>query len=382
MRVLIIGGTGILSSAVVDECLNQGIEVTMINRGNRPIFINEKAELIKSDIFDVDGLKTRLQGRHFDSVIDFLVLSKPDVVRSINTFGKVSDQYVFISSAQVYNTSYSGVLTETAESPHPQWAYSVNKGICERYVAEKCKELGLNYTIIRPGVNYGNTRIPYGVFPRIGQHWTFVARILAGKPILTWNNGENQLNLTRVEDFATGVVGLLGNSMAYNEPFNVVGDYVYSWKEVLDTLGNLIGKEVKTLDIPLAFYCMELNGMKREELLAGRANDLVCSNEKLKSVVPDFRTRYQLEEGLAMTLDFYKSNNYYQGFDYEWDAECDRVINDYLRHLKREETSYSYICYNAEDTSLKKTQRIYYDKYFQYSKSRKFLYQLNAIIKG
>ena len=381
MKVLIIGGTGILSSAVVDECLNQSLEVTMVNRGNRPVFINKKAELIKSDVFDVDGLKKKLQGRHFDAVIDFLVLSRPDAIRSINTFGKLSNQYVFISSAQVYDTSHSGILTETAESPHPQWAYSVNKGICERYVANKCKELGVNYTIIRPGVNYGNTRIPYGVSPRMGQHWTFVARILSGKPILTWNNGVNRLNLTRVEDFAAGVVGLLGNSMAYNEPFNVVGDYVYSWKEVLDTLGKLIGKEVKTIDIPLAFYCMELNGMKREELLGGRANDLVCSNEKMKSAIPGYRTRYQLEEGLAMTLDFYKLKNYYQGFDYEWDAECDRIINDYLRQEKKAVSSYSFMCYNSEDVAhLKVNQHIYYEKYFQYRKLRKFLYQLK--IKG
>lgn len=91
------------------------------------------------------------------------------------------------------------------------------------------------------------------MFPFIGSHWTFVERIKSGKPIITWNKGQNKLNLTRVEDFALGAVGLIGNTKAYNEVFNVVGDYVYTWKEVLDTLGKLIGEEVKTIDIPLDF---------------------------------------------------------------------------------------------------------------------------------
>lgn len=334
MEVLIIGGSGILSSAVVNECIYQGIRVSMINRGTKSAFINPGAELIKCNAYDTNKVSKLLKGRHFDAVIDFLVLKEEDVKRSLSLFGTITNQYVFISSAQVYNTTFENILTENSKLGQNLWAYSINKLICEQTIQKYCSSHNVPYTIIRPGVNYGPTRIPYGMHPNIGQHWTLISRIQAGKPIITWNEGKNRLNLTRVEDFASGTVGLLGNSKALNEVFNVVGDYVYSWSDVLQTLSKIIGEKIHTIDIPIEFYANELNGDAREELLGGRSKNLICSNEKLKKAVPNFKTKYNLEDGLVQTLDFYKKNNFYQGFDYTWDGNIDRIITKYSRTQK------------------------------------------------
>lgn len=326
MDILIIGGSGILSSAVVDRCIEKGFNVTMMNRGHNTHYINKKAKLLICDARDSQSVNNITGGLHFDVVIDFIVFTKEQLEKSLDLFGRIADQYVFISSAQVYNTSNNKVLEETDETPQPLWQYSVNKDICEKYLRSYCKEAHINYTIVRPGVNYDNRRIPYGMYPPIGMHWTIVSRILAGKPIITWNHGENKLNLTRVEDFAVGLVELLGNEKAYNESFNVCGDFVYKWKEVLDVLGELLNVKVKTVDLPLGDYANELGIEDREMLLGGRACDLVCSNSKLKSIVPSFSSKIELKEGIQMTLEWYKANNFYQGFDYRWDAEQDRII--------------------------------------------------------
>lgn len=331
MKILMIGGTGILSTAVVDECINRGYEVTMLNRGNNKEFINSKARLIIGDFKNDSTIASKLEGLSFDVAIDFLVWDKKQLIHSLNILGKIAKQYVYISSAQAYDTSVDKVLDEGSRLINPLWRYSVEKAIAEKYLVDYCKREKINYTIVRPGVNYGSTRIPYGMFPEMGYHWTMVERIKAGKPIITWNNGENRLNLTRVEDFASGFVGLLGNPKAYNEDFNVVGDFVYSWKEVLTTLGELIGTEVKVIDIPVDFYANALDGDTREGLLGGRACNLVCSNAKMKSVIPGYKTKYELKEGLSMTLDFYAKNNYYKGFDYRWDGECDYIIKAYQK---------------------------------------------------
>lgn len=328
-KILIIGGSGILSSAVVDACIKKGNEVTMMNRGNNPAYINPEAKLIICDIQNEEDVKQKTKGLHFDVVIDFIVYNLEQLKRSLSLFSHIARQYVFISSAQVYNTSIQKELVETDMTPQNLWRYSINKDICEQYLREYSAKENVNYTIIRPGVNYDNRRIPYGIYPPIGKHWTMAARILAGKPIITWNNGENKLNLTRVEDFAQGVVGLLGNEKAFNEAFNVAGDNIYTWKQVLEVLGKLLSAEVKTVDIPVEVYAQELNGEDREMLLGGRACDLVCSNAKLKSLVQDYHSTIDLEEGVRMTLDWYQSNNYYQGFDYKWDAEQDRIIHKF-----------------------------------------------------
>ena len=341
MNILIIGGSGILSSAVVDQCIDKGYNVTMMNRGNNSAYTNESANLIICDARDESAVRKKTSGTHFDVVIDFIVFNLEQLKRSLSLFGNIADQYIFISSAQAYNTSIQKEHVETDETPQPLWSYSVNKDICEKYLQSYCKEHRINYTIVRPGVNYDNRRIPYGMYPPIGKHWTIVARILAGKPIITWNNGENKLNLTRVEDFASGMVGLLGNQKAYNECFNVVGDYIYSWKQVLEILEKLLHVPVKTVDLPLSLYADELEKEDREMLLGGRACDLVCSNTKLKSVVPEFHSTINLEKGIQMTLDWYRKNDYYQGFDYRWDAEQDKIIKKNDKNRKISFVNYS-----------------------------------------
>ena len=332
MNLLIIGGSGILSSAVVDEAIKQGINVAMVNRGQRQNFINPNAELITGDVRkEPQAIIKKIENRYFDAVIDFIVWNKEQLSASLSLFSNLAEQYIFISSAQAYNTSLKGILTENSEMVQPLWRYSIDKYDAEQFLIEYCKINKKHFTIIRPGVNYGPTRVPYGVFPSIGKHWTFVERIKAGKIIPTWNNGENKLNLTQVEDFALGTVGLVGNKKAYNEAFNVVGDYVYTWREVLLVLGQLIGKEVKTIDVPVEFYASYLSEDEKESLLGGRSQDLVCSNDKLRKVVPSFHSRYDLENGLRKTLEAYVRNNYYLGIDYFYEGVTDRMLNDYRK---------------------------------------------------
>lgn len=361
MKLLVIGGTGILSTAVVDEAVLQGMEVTMINRGSRKNLINDKAELIVGDVRNSpETIKEKLRGRHFDTVIDFLVWTKTQLQLSLSLFSDVADQYIFISSAQAYNTSIKGILTEESEMCQPLWKYSVDKCDAENYLIEFCKKNNVNYTIVRPGVNYGATRVPYGMFPAIGKHWTFVERIKAGKYIPTWNNGQNRLNLTRVEDLATGTLGLVGNKNAYNEDFNVVGDNVYSWMEVLQVMGNIIGKEVKTIDLPVDYYASELEGDEKEGLLGGRSQDLICSNDKLKSVYPSFTTKYNLEEGLRMTLDAYRNNKYFDGIDYNYEGVIDRIINKYRGKQNKNIEKQTFVQYSLDGLDSAKYSFIFY----------------------
>lgn len=371
-KILIIGGSGILSSAVVDACIEKGYDVTMMNRGNNSAYTNHNAKLIICDARNEDDVRRKTKDLHFDVVIDFIVYNLEQLKRSLSLFGHIANQYIFISSAQVYNTSIQKEHTESDETPQKLWKYSVNKDICEHYLREYCASEHIDYTIIRPGVNYDNRRIPYGMYPPIGMHWTMVARILAGKPIITWNNGDNKLNLTRVEDFAHGVVGLLGNKKAYNESFNVVGDFVYTWKQVLEVLGKLLNVDIKTVDIPVEVYAQELIGEDREMLLGGRACDLVCSNAKLKSLVPDYHSTIDLEEGMRMTLDWYRANDFYHGFDYVWDAEQDRIISKY----KRTKDGIGYKSYHTSSFYDSFSQRCTWElEYNKYNKFRRILWK-------
>lgn len=330
MNVLLIGGTGVLSSAVTAEALRQGIDVTMINRGNR--VIPAGVEHIKADKNEYEKIRKALQGRYFDAVMDYLLCSEKETQRSVEFYTQFTKQYFYISSCAVYNTKELAGKMGNEDSPKvlPVWSYSVNKWASEQMIMRLFENKDAHYTVIRPCVTYGDTRIPYGISPQYGYHWTLCARILNGKPIIRWNGGVNRCNMMRVEDFAVGVVGLIGNSKAYNEAFNICGDETPSFNNVLEVLSELTGKNIEKIDISSAFYAKEIPN-RAGEILGGRSIDSINSNDKIKSVVLSFKQTIPLDKGMCMTYEAYKAQNYQRGIDWEFDADTDRIIKKWCK---------------------------------------------------
>lgn len=327
MNVLLIGGTGVLSGAIVKESLKRGFKVTIVTRGKSNGSIPEAAEHIKGDFWDREFITKALEGTNYDAVIDFISRTKMDLEYSISVLHERVEQFVFISTACVYNTEIPGVKDEKAEKVLSTWNYSIEKWECECLLRAKSAELGFNYTIIRPCITYDNTRIPYGIMPSNGYHWTFIGRILAGKPIIRWDGGNARWNITRVEDFAVGAVGLIGNENAYAEEFNICGDEAYSWNDVLSCIE-------ESLDVKIEYCDMSSEEMKKlfpqkAGEISGRALDTIVSNKKIKEVVKEFATNITLQEGINKTIASYKESNYQRGIDWRFDAECDRIILKY-----------------------------------------------------
>lgn len=323
MKLLIVGGTGVLSTAVVKEALRKGLEVTVINRGNRKNRIPEGVELIQSDVANEANVREKLSGRHFDAVIDFICYNKEQISYSLSLFKDFVDQYIFISSACVYDTSLPGIKNEDSPKGFKDWSYSTDKWEAEQYLTDKACELNVNYSIIRPCVTYDFTRIPYGIMPMYGYHWTVVERILNDKPVITWDGGKARWNIMHVDDFAVGVVGLVGNKDAYGQAFNICGDTPYSWKEVLDTLGSILGCEVKCVDVTSAELKAFCPGRAGE--IAGRAADAIIDNSKIKELVPEFKQNISLEDGIRSTMEAYRAQNYQRGIDWRFDAQWDYI---------------------------------------------------------
>ncbi len=324
MKLLIIGGTGLLSGAVVKEALRQGMEVTIVNRGIKSKVMPKGVNIITADFHDEKTVTAALQGLHFNSAIDFICFNKEQMEYSVRLLSLYCNQYIFISSACVYNYAEPGVKFEDSEKVFEKWNYSINKWASECRLTEIADEIGINYTIIRPCITYDDSRIPYGIAPKYGYHWTLVGRIIAGKPIIRWNGGTTKWNMMRVEDFVVGVVGLIGNVKAYNQAYNVSGDDAYSWNDVIKCVETVVNKKAVFYDITTEEYAKLVPEMKGR--IFGRSYDLLCNNNKIKEVVPDFRTTFDLQSGIEKTVKGYLNNKYERGIDFVFDASMDGVI--------------------------------------------------------
>lgn len=357
MEILLIGGTGVLSSAVTMEAIRKGIKVTMINRGNHKI--PDGVTLVKANKNDLKRIEQILHGRKFDAVCDFLIYSVKEIEQSYRFYSKYCRQYIFISSCAVTDRRIGGILDENTPKVIPIWNYSVQKWKCEELITKLSSEVGVPVTIVRPSITYGDTRIPYGISPKYRYHWTLCARILAGKPIIRWNGGVNKSNMTRVEDFSVGFVGLLGNEKSYGEAYAIVGTETPSFNDVLDVISDYLGKEVKTVDVTSEFYAKEVPN-RAGEILGGRSIDAIFTPKKIMSIVPDFKQTIFLKEGLRMTLDAYKSQNYQMGIDWAFDAQCDRVIADWCKQhgISTDGMNLGFIDYLG--TATNKDKKTYY----------------------
>lgn len=335
MNILIVGGTGVISYAVVNEAIKKGIHVTCINRGrSKEQKLPSEVEIILADYRQQSLIEQKLKGRFFDAIIDVLCYTEKDIDYSVSLFKDKCKQYIFFSSCAVYNKGKGDYeCTEDSELVNPVWPYSIKKVECEHKLMQLASEYKFNYTIVRPAVTYGNTRIPYGITPPYGFHGTLIQRIFNRKPIILWDEGRSISTITRVEDFAIGLVGLLGNEQAYNQAFHIVGDERHTWKEVIDTLGEILSVNPVYFSLSKEIFAKEVP-LRQGEIMGGRGINQLLDNSKIKSIVPEMGTHIPLKEGLKMTVDYYMNHNYLKGIDYSFDGDWDRIIIKYDKEKK------------------------------------------------
>ena len=208
----------------------------LINRGNKNIFVEEKN--ITTIVLDIKNdslneIKEKIKQFEFDVVVDFLSFTINDLKKHISVFENRCSQYVFISSATAYikKAENDKISEELNRVGNEKWEYSYNKSKCEEYI----KIAGIPYTIIRPYITYGETRIPFQLIPN-GYYYTLIKRIEDKKPVVLFNNGVAITTLTSTVDFANVLYKVLLNPKCINQDFHITSNFCYSWRDVYDEI--------------------------------------------------------------------------------------------------------------------------------------------------
>ena len=99
MKVLIIGGTGTISTAVTRLLAERGADLTLLNRGNRTDDIPAGVKVIVCDANDEQAVAEKTAGETYDVVCQFVAYKPEQVQRDYRLFAGRTKQYIFISSA-------------------------------------------------------------------------------------------------------------------------------------------------------------------------------------------------------------------------------------------------------------------------------------------
>ena len=211
MRILFIGGTGTISSAITQQLAATEHELWLLNRGNRKGEVPQNVKQIVADINDKNAVLEKLGDTMFDAVCDFIGFVPYQVERDFRLFAGRTRQYVYISSASAYNKpARSYVINEGTTLANPHWQYSRDKIACEELLMKHYREDGFPVTIVRPSHTYCERGVPVSVHGPKGS-WQVLKRMMEGKRVIVHGDGSSLWTMTWNGDFSKGFIGLLGN---------------------------------------------------------------------------------------------------------------------------------------------------------------------------
>jgi nucleoside-diphosphate-sugar epimerase len=325
MKVLFIGGTGIISSACSDLALERGYKLYLLNRGKSIRPIPNAATHLVADIRQPDSVITALGSQTFDAVVEWLAFTPEQVMCDLEIFGGRTAQYIFISSASAYQKPPETLpITENTPLVNPFWQYSRDKAACEALLEQAGREDGFPFTIVRPSHTYDRTLLPFH------GGYTSVARMRAGKPVVVHGDGTSLWTLTHHRDFAIGLVGLLGNSQAIGQAYHITSDESLSWNQIYTDVAEAAGVEAKLVHVPsevIARYDPDWGA----SLLGDKAHSMIFDNSKIRQIVPAFHPRIPFRQGAREIIAWYDEDPSRQVIDEHNHMLQDKLIEGLQR---------------------------------------------------
>jgi nucleoside-diphosphate-sugar epimerase len=320
LRVLIIGGTGIISSSVSRLAVERGMQVTLLNRGTesrRPAI--DGAEAIVGDAGDAVSIRAAVGSREFDVVANFRAFTPGQVAADVEIFGGRVGQYLFISSASAYQKPIAHLpITEATPLHNPFWQYSRDKIACEEVLVRAYRDALFPMTIVRPSHTYDPTLIP------LEGGWTSLARIRDGRPLIIHGDGTSLWTLTHARDFARAFVGLFGNPHALGGPVHITSDESLTWNAIAHLFADALGVEPDIVHVTSDAIARELPEVGAG-LLGDKAHSVLFDNTRIKSLVPGWVATTPFAEGAREITDWYLADPARQVVDPELDAAFDRL---------------------------------------------------------
>ena len=339
MRILFIGGTGIISTASTALAAKRGLDVTLLSRGLHKSQLPPGVKTLIADVND-PALIQKLEHESFDAVVDWIAFNPADIERDLKLFRGRTRQFVFISSASVYQKPQTHYLiTESTPLANPHWDYSRNKIACEERLLQAYRDEGFPVTIVRPSLTYGETLIPL-VLNSWQQSYTAVDRMIRGQKMVVPGDGSSLWVITHNTDFAKGLVGLLGHPQAIGHAFHITSDEVLSWDQLFRIVGAAVGVEPHLVHIPSDFIAACVPE-KTGTLIGDKSVSVVFDNSKIKRFVPGYRATTTFAEGIRQSLAWFSADPSRKQIDHQVNATMDKLISAYEKGMSEAVRSFA-----------------------------------------
>lgn len=281
MRILIVGGTRFIGVYLTQLLVQQGHEVVLFNRGNRPLPV-EGVGQITGDRTDATLLKEKLSKENFDAIFDNNGRELTDTQPLAEIFQDRVQNFIYMSSAGVYLKSDQMPHIE-GDAVDPKSRHK-GKHETEAYLIQQA----IPFTSIRPTYIYGPKN--YNDL----EAW-FFDRIVRDRPIPIPGNGLHITQLGHVKDLATAMTKVLGNSQALRQIYNVSGDRFVTFDGLARACAVAAGKSPD--EIKIVHYDPKKFDFGKRKAFPLRTQHFFASVNKAMTEL-DWQPEYDLISGL------------------------------------------------------------------------------------
>ncbi|MBN2176255.1 MAG: NAD-dependent epimerase/dehydratase family protein [Demequinaceae bacterium] len=338
MRLLFIGGTGLISSACARIAYDQGHDLTVLTRGRSQTYPAPRgARHIIVDAKKPTTLRSSLErnalGDRFDAVVQFIANEPGQVPEDVVTFAPRANQYIFISSAATYRPADRLVaISESSEQSNDTWDYARKKIQCEQELLMYAEAASLPYTIVRPGYTYGPSFIP-GYIGNTDHPWTLVDRMRRGADIVLPGDGTSAWTLTHSRDVAAAIIGLIGNEKALGKAVNVASTEALTWDTIYRTIANAAGVDMQEYESQIVHVPSDAlvasYPSAEGEILGDKMHNKVIDSRFLRSLIPGYKAKIRFADGIKESIAWFEANPARQTVDAYANAHLDRVAAIY-----------------------------------------------------
>ena len=303
MRVCIIGGTGNISAGIVRLLLELGHDVTCFNRGRHGV-APEGARVILGDRLERDSFEKAMQREAFDAAIDMICFNREDAISDIKAFNGVF-HFIQVSTVCTYGVDYDRLPVDEDHPLRPITDYGRNKVAADNVFLDAYKRERFPVSIVKPSTTYGPQM---GLLRQIAWDFSWLNRVLEGRPILICGDGHTIHQFLHVDDAALCFAHMLGRAECIGRTYNMVAEGYVNWKRYHETAMAVLGRTVDMIGV----NCSDLARLGVPDYEICRdifAHNCYYSAERLFRDVPEFKPRISLEEGMRRVFNSLQQEN-------------------------------------------------------------------------
>ncbi len=331
MKILVLGGTGAIGTYLIEQLALTTHTVYVTSRQKRASIYSNVIYLL-GNAHDTTFLSS-ISTTKYDVLVDFMNYTAKEFTQQISLLLKMTDQYIFLSSARVYADANRPLQesdvrlydTELRNNLAPN-SYPLAKAMQENLLLQAPAN---NWTIIRPYITYSPERLQLGAYEK--EHWLY--RILNGHTVWIPNELANrQTTMTDGRNVAAYIAKLIGNPKSYGKVIQIASGESVLWKDICDIYSNAIQRE--TGIVPAIEYKGDIRKIQKitrrtDQFQYDRMYNRTFDCRLLEEIVCEPLTFTPVKEGLYRAIQiFLKNPQTWKKISWLYEGYMDKVTKE------------------------------------------------------